>query len=57
MRFPCSIFEATLLVVAALTTYIDPTGTYEYVGKTIVKNGEAYGYTGGIQVKRFLAIG
>ena len=52
MRFPSLIAEATLLVVATLTTYIDPTGTYKYVGKTTVKNGEAYGYTGGIQVKK-----
>ena len=31
--------------------YINPTGTYTYVGKTEIVDGESYGYTGEIQVK------
>jgi hypothetical protein len=34
------------------SVYIDPTGTYSLVNKAIKKNGDIYGYTGGIQVKK-----
>ena len=35
----------------AQSNYINPRGTFQYVGKTIVKNDETYGYFGTIQVK------
>lgn len=31
--------------------YVNPRGTFQYVGKTIVKNDDTYGYFGTIQVK------
>lgn len=31
---------------------VDPTGTYEYQGKTKKKDGDTYGYFGTIQVKK-----
>jgi hypothetical protein len=34
------------------TFYIDPTGTYQLDGKTKKKNGDVYGYSGQIQVKK-----
>jgi hypothetical protein len=37
---------------AAVTSYIDPTGTYQLDNKTKKKNGEIYGYSGQIQVKK-----
>ena len=35
--------------------YIDPTGTYELDSKTEEKNGDVYGYSGYIQVKKIAA--
>ena len=34
------------------TIYIDPTGTYQMESKTKKKNGDIYGYSGHIQVKK-----
>lgn len=34
------------------TFYIDPTGTYQLDSRTKKKNGESYGYSGQIQVKK-----
>lgn len=34
------------------TIYIDPTGTYQLALKTKKKNGETYGYSGKIQIKK-----
>ncbi len=31
--------------------YVNPRGTFQYVGKIIIKNEDAYGYSGTIQVK------
>jgi hypothetical protein len=39
----------------AQTTLLDPTGTYHLVSRTKKKNGEVYGYTGQIQVKKISA--
>ena len=38
------------------TFYIDPTGTYQLESKTKKKNGDVYGYTGQIQVKKIDSI-
>jgi hypothetical protein len=43
------------LIVSALSfgqrnTIRDPTGIYQYAGRAIVENGEAYGYAGRIKV-------
>jgi hypothetical protein len=32
-------------------SFINPRGTFEYVSKTVIKNGDTYGYFGTIQVK------
>ena len=45
-----SIIISTSL--AAQATYIDPTGTYQLDSKTTKKDGEIYGYSGQIQVKK-----
>jgi hypothetical protein len=47
---------AVTLVLSCTSTfgqnnYINPRGTFQYVGKTIVKNDDTYGYFGTIQVK------
>jgi hypothetical protein len=34
-------------------TSLNVTGTYEYEGKTTIKDGDTYGYFGTIQVKKF----
>ena len=50
------ILIAAIFSVAPLSAIaqknIDPTGTYYYLGKTYQKNGETYGYSGEIQVKK-----
>jgi hypothetical protein len=37
---------------AVQTKYIDPTGTYKLDRNTEIKNGETYGYSGQIKVKK-----
>ncbi len=44
-------FIILLKSYAAQKFYINPTGTYKLVGKTIKKDGDIYGYFGQIQVK------
>ncbi|MFH1005743.1 MAG: hypothetical protein V1781_09690 [Bacteroidota bacterium] len=48
------ILTSTILLTSftVQTIYIDPTGTYQLDSKTKKKNGETYGYSGQIQVKK-----
>ena len=50
------LFKVSLMILLTSfnfkSVYIDPTGTYSLVSKAITKNGDIYGYTGGIQVKK-----
>ncbi len=48
-----SIFILTGFTVQ--TKYLDPTGTYKLDSNTKIKNGETYGYSGQIQVKKISA--
>ena len=41
----------TSFAQARATHFINPTGTYKLVSKTVTKNGETYGYFGEINVK------
>jgi hypothetical protein len=52
---PATFLIALFLTLSSFsiqTTYIDPTGTYVLDSKTTKKDGEVYGYTGKIQVKK-----
>ena len=49
--FAAFLFVLSTSIVLGQTTF-DPTGTYVYKGKTIKKNGDTYGYSGTIQVKK-----
>jgi len=51
-----TILLLTLVIIltsfVVQTGYIDPTGTYQLDSKTTKKDGEIYGYSGQIQVKK-----
>ena len=49
------IILTSIIVLTSFSTqtiYSDPTGTYKLVSKTEKKNGETYGYSGQIQVRK-----
>jgi hypothetical protein len=55
MRQPIVIVILGFLLTSFIiqkTPWIDPTGTYTLDNKTTKKNGEIYGYSGQIQVKK-----
>jgi hypothetical protein len=54
MKQPLLILISIILLTSFTiqTFYIDPTGTYQLDSKTRKKNGEVYGYSGKIQVKK-----
>lgn len=45
-----SIFALTSFILQ--DKYIEPTGTYKLVSKVIMSKGDAYGYSGTLQVKK-----
>lgn len=51
--FLCLTFIVALCCTSSFgqNKFINPRGTFEYVGKTILKNDDTYGYFGTIQVK------
>lgn len=51
------ILTSSILLTSftAQTLYLDPTGTYQLNSKTEKRNGDVYGYSGKIQVKKISA--
>lgn len=51
----CILLSTLIMLLSSFTVqtiYVDPTGTYKMDSKTKKKNGNVYGYSGSIQVKK-----